>query len=367
MTHAVKYIDGGDQALGRGGASRGLQRGTTTIAIRVLRRITKWLKKRPAVQRVLHEKWSRDTFRTYYIHEIMLSDTVRVSAYQRAIQKQVTKDDSVLDLGTGTGLLAMLAAQKEPRKIYAIDHSDIIDSARLVAQENNKGHIEFLKIHSRDFNPPDKISVILHEQIGYYLFDEKFIENITDVRDRVLKRGGRIIPAKFDFFIEPMTLKDEYRIPFIWQLNLHGIRFDALRDRNVDWTRFQRDGSLSTYVKQRISTHQVKHLLCDPEKLFSIDLETIKKDDVPKKLHYSKTVTRDGRLDVLGIYFRVNFDDEISFDTSPLSPRTHFENYCVRLTGEDVHRGDEIEFELVLEDITVFNTWKLKYRITAKG
>jgi len=333
------------------------------FTIRLLLGIKGWLRERPAVQRVLHEKWSREAFRNYYIHEIMLSDSVRVNAYQRAIRKYVRKEDTVLDLGTGTGLLALLASQNDPKKIYAIDHSDIIDSAKLLAQRNNRTNIDFLKLHSRDFNPPSKVNVILHEQIGYYLFDEKFVDNITELRDRVLEMGGKIIPARFDFFIEPMTLNDVYRIPFIWQLNLHGIRFDTLRDRSEDWKKFQNDGTISDYLQQRVWPYQVKHLLCEPEKLFSIDLETMRKDDVPGKLTYKKTVTRDGRLDVLGIYFRVNFDDEISFDTSPLSPRTHFENVCVRLTGEDLRKGDVIEFEWIFKDIAVLSTWKLKYRI----
>jgi protein arginine N-methyltransferase 1 len=333
------------------------------ITIRLLLKIKEWLREQSPVQRALHEKWSRDTFRNYYIHEIMLSDAVRVNAYHRAILKYVNKEDTVVDMGTGTGLLALFASQKDPKKIYAIDHSDIIDSAKLLAQRNNRINIDFLKLHSREFNPPAKVSVILHEQIGYYLFDEKFVDNITELRDRVLEEGGKIIPARFDFFIEPMTLNDEYRIHFIWQLNLHGIRFDALRDMSEDWKKFQNDGTISDYLQQRVWPYQVKHLLCNPEKLFSIDLETVKKGDVLDRLTYEKTVTRDGRLDVLGIYFRVNFDDEISFDTSPLSPRTHFENVCVRLTGEDVRKGDVIEFEWVFEDIAVFSTWKLKYRI----
>ena len=140
------------------------------------------------MQRVLHEKWSRDTLRNYYIHEIMLSNAVRVDAYQRAIRKHVTRNDSVLDLGTGTGLLALLASQNKPKKIYAIVHSDIIDSARAVAQRNSGANNEFLKIHSKRFNPPNEVSIIRHEQIGYRLFDEKFVDNIIGIRDSMAEQ-----------------------------------------------------------------------------------------------------------------------------------------------------------------------------------
>jgi protein arginine N-methyltransferase 1 len=294
---------------------------------------------------------------------MMLSDAVRVNAYQQAIKKLVTSNDSVLDLGTGTGILALLAMKNKPKKIYAIDHSDIINAARAVARQNSGYDIEFLKVNSKEFNSTNKVSVILHEQIGFALFDERIVDNITELRDRVLKAGGKIIPARFDFFIEPMSLKDEYRVPFIWQLNLHGVRFDVMRNMNEDWANFETDGSLSGYMQQLIWPYEVNNLLCEPEKLFSIDLETMRKDDVPRELKYTKTVLHDGRLDVLGIYFRVNFDDEIFFDTSPLSPKTHFKNVCVRLAGEDLSKGDVIEFEWIFGDFAIPDTWKLKYKI----
>jgi protein arginine N-methyltransferase 1 len=41
--------------------------------------------------------------------------------------------------------------------------------------------------------------VILHEQMGDYLFDEAMVTNVCDLRDRLLKRGGLILPSCFDF------------------------------------------------------------------------------------------------------------------------------------------------------------------------
>ena len=43
-------------------------------------------------------------------HEEMLSDSVRVEAYHRALRRNVAPGDVVLDLGSGTGLLAFLAS-----------------------------------------------------------------------------------------------------------------------------------------------------------------------------------------------------------------------------------------------------------------
>jgi type I protein arginine methyltransferase len=332
------------------------------LVIELLLRLRNWLRERPAVKRVLYEKWSRETFANPYIHEIMLSDRVRVDAYRRAIERYVGSGDVVVDVGTGTGLLARLAAKMRPAKIYAIDHSDVIHAAER-AWSDPRDNVEFVKVHSNRFEPPSKVSVILHEQIGYYLFDERFVENLTALRDRVLAPGGRILPARFEFFIEPMMLHDEFRIPFVWQIDVHGVRFEAMKETNAEWQQFATGGRISSYVEQRIGPHKVKHMLCDPEKLFDIDLETMRPGDIPKRMQYARTVVQDGRLDVLGIYFSVKFDDDIGFDTSPRSPATHWENVCVRLEGEDVRRGDVIEFDWAFDDIAVFHSWRLKYRI----
>lgn len=54
--------------------------------------------------------------------------------------------------------------------------------------------------------------------------------NIADLRDRLLRPGGRIYPAHLDLRVVPVQVADEVRAPFAWQQELHGVRFGALRD-----------------------------------------------------------------------------------------------------------------------------------------
>ena len=54
------------------------------------------------------------------IHRTMLRDTARVKAYSNAISRTNMKGQTVLDVGTGTGILAMLAVKKgSAAKVYA--------------------------------------------------------------------------------------------------------------------------------------------------------------------------------------------------------------------------------------------------------
>jgi 16S rRNA G966 N2-methylase RsmD len=59
----------------------------------------------------------------------MVADRPRTDAFAAAIREVVRPTDVVLDVGTGTGILAMLAARAGARKVYAVDQSDIADAA----------------------------------------------------------------------------------------------------------------------------------------------------------------------------------------------------------------------------------------------
>lgn len=62
------------------------------------------------------------------IHEEMLNDKARMEAYENAIIKFV-KDKIVVDVGAGTGVLSLLAAQGGAQHVYAIEFSDIAINA----------------------------------------------------------------------------------------------------------------------------------------------------------------------------------------------------------------------------------------------
>jgi protein arginine N-methyltransferase 1 len=142
----------------------------------------------------------RNSFDDIALHEEMLADSVRLDAYYAAIERYVRPQHSVVDIGTGTGVLAFFAAAKNPRKIYAIDHSNkMLDYARAAAEANGITNISFVGSNSPKFRPRESIDVILQEQMGIGLFDEGMLEALIDVRDRCLAPGGRILPAKFEF------------------------------------------------------------------------------------------------------------------------------------------------------------------------
>ena len=219
-------------------------------------------------------------FTKLYEHERMLADKVRLDAYYDAIMKYVKEGDTVIDMGTGSGILAFFAALKAPKTIYAIDHANIIELAKLVYKNNNTGNIEFFKVKSKNFNISEKVDVIIQEQIGDYLFEENMIENIVDLRDKFLKVGGRIIPSKFELFVDPVKIKDEYHKPFIWEQNIRGIDYTFLRGA-------LKEKAGRSHCYRGVAPYEVDYFLCNPEKVMSLDLEITNGSDTPKTVNRS--------------------------------------------------------------------------------
>jgi protein arginine N-methyltransferase 1 len=292
------------------------------------------------------------------IHERMLADHVRVDAYHDAIEKHVGANDAVVDLGTGTGILAFFAAKKGARQVYAIDHGDIIEVARFLAAENNIDNVSFHKLHSTKFSPPEKISVIIHEQMGSELFNEYMIQNICDLRDRILAPGGRILPAKFELYLEPITLKESYRTPFLWEMNIHGLNLSGLKGWIENNAVFR---SLSqSSAQRRILPDEVEMMLCTPEPVFHFDLNTAASATFACKWHQERIVGTSGRLDGFCLYFRTIFDDEISIRNGPNDTRTSWNCHLIRTEGLELTAGETLIVDWDVPDICNVSTWSVK-------
>ena len=68
----------------------------------------------------------------------MLKDEVRTRTYMSAIKKNahLFEGKTVLDVGCGTGILSMFAAQAGAKLVIGVDMSDIIGMSRQIVKEN---------------------------------------------------------------------------------------------------------------------------------------------------------------------------------------------------------------------------------------
>jgi SAM-dependent methyltransferase len=290
------------------------------VAFRVANRLDGILRKllsplRP-VRRLLRElsaqKANQATYNGFDWHEKMLSDRVRVEAYRSGIYRAVRRGDAVIDLGTGTGILAMLAATAGARVVYGIDHSAFIDVAREIAAHNGLKNVLFEQRHSGDYTCPEKVDLIIHEQMGHGLFGEHMVRNLLDLKRRALKPEGRIIPGRFQLYATPVSIKNGYKQPFIWEITDTGFDFTVL-ETHACAEKYRRMQSMHRLLKN----YEVESFLAPPVALVDFDINEIESDNV-LDTHYTAKweIDQDGTLEGICFFFRAAFDDGTAFDTS---------------------------------------------------
>lgn len=318
--------------------------------------LKKILASSPRLRSLLYEMRNQNEFSDLYEHEKMLADTVRVETYKKAIEKHISSGDMVLDLGTGTGILSYFAVRNNPKKVYAIDHSEFIEVAKMIARKNNFKNIEFVKTNSLSFNPKVKFDVIIHEQMGDYLFNENMVHNLLDLKKRLLKSGGRILPGKFELYLEPVNLHESFNVPFIWENQIGGIDFTFLEKHYETLDNFKP----AEYRQEWIEVAAIKKSLCLPEPVLTFDLLQLnREEEIPRSLEIKKNISRVGELNGFCLYFRAIFDEEISLDTSPLSSYTHWGNCLFRIESRTCAGGEIVEYKLSMPDFLDIKTWKV--------
>lgn len=286
--------------------------------------------------------------------EKMLSDRPRMNFYHTLIQRHIQKGDRVLDIGTGTGVLALFAARCGA-DVIAIDHSEhMIEVARKIAVANNiQTSVEFLTVHSKELEIESPVDVILHEQIGDCLFDEDMLANICDARDRFLKPGGRILPNLFHLFCEPVELDSSRNVPFVWEMDVHGLNFSCLRPSDEE--RLDDD----YYHFRSSDPNLVKRFVSKPSPVLTVDLYTAEEDNVSPQVTYSRSVLTAGVVNGLVVYFNCCVDDDLVLSSGPEQQRApHWGFRILRTSTLAVDVGDILDLELSAGHWPDLNSWR---------
>lgn len=164
----------------------------------------------------------------------MLNDRVRTEAFLRAIRSTVRPGDVVLDLGTGTGVLAIEAA-KAGGRVYAMEMTSMADVAEQMYRANGvQDRITLLRGMSTGLELPEKADVLVTEIIGDGPLDERVLECVADARRRLLKPDARIIPQELSVYLMALSVPDDLKDHHIFSTSniarwsgAYGIDFSA--------------------------------------------------------------------------------------------------------------------------------------------
>ena len=126
------------------------------------------------------------------LHEIMLNDESRILVYRDAIlrNRYLFQDKVVLDVGCGTGIFSMFAAQAGAARVIGVDVSAITEMAKLIVKENNMSEVvTVIRGRVEDVELPEDITqvdVIISEWMGLCLFHNCMLNIVIYARDKWL-------------------------------------------------------------------------------------------------------------------------------------------------------------------------------------
>ena len=141
-------------------------------------------------------------------HIPMMNDDPRNQAYKDALVTTINEDTQVLEIGAGSGLLAMLAAQSGTKKrITTCEMTPVIASvAKEIIELNGfDNSVKVIAKASKDIaigeDLTEKADLIVSEVISNEFLGEGVLDTVEDAKKRLLAPGGRMIPESGSIMI----------------------------------------------------------------------------------------------------------------------------------------------------------------------
>ena len=133
-------------------------------------------------------------------HFPMLHDHIRNQAFLDAIERAVRPEMKVLDIGSGSGLLAMMAARAGAREVHSCEMNPAI---AMVAKQivHHNGFADRVTVHASSSRKLDadsdlggRADLVISEIIGKDLVCEEVLPSMLDAVRRLAKPDARFIP-----------------------------------------------------------------------------------------------------------------------------------------------------------------------------
>ena len=230
------------------------------------------------------------TYGYLYHQKDMLEDQNRMTAYSDAVRlnPESFRGKVVLDVGTGSGVLAMWAAQAGAKKVYAVEATHMaVQARRIVAANGLSDVVEVIQATAEEVELPEKVDVIISEWMGYFLLRESMFDSVLHARDKWLKPGGAMFPSHANMYLT------------VIKSNKSGQKYQELQESLHAWSQFVADthenyGIDLSCMNNEYEEEQTEHYLntsawvdihpsqvmAKPVTIASFDLNTCTMDDI---------------------------------------------------------------------------------------
>lgn len=276
----------------------------------------------------------KDSYAQLSIHRWMLRDEVRNEAYRRAISQVVKPGDCVLDVGAGTGILSIFAAQAGARRVYAVERSAIANVARRIVSTNGlEDQVQVIQSDLEEVDLPEKVDVVVSEWMGGLGVDENMFAPVVMARNRWLKPGGKMVPERVTAMLAPAWVADFDEARRHWHSRPHGVDLSDIATMTIH----------ETHMLQ--SDVRPEDLVAAAQPLWSHDAYTcsLAQADTAFESQLRFEAARAGKLSALATWFTADMCDGNTLTNAVGSPDTHWGRLLLPLERTvEIGRGTRI-------------------------
>jgi type II protein arginine methyltransferase len=244
----------------------------------------------------------------------MMNDVPRNSAFEQALRQHDLSGKVVLDIGSGSGLLAMMAARLGAEAVVSCEAVPPLAAiAQQIVRANGfADQIEIVPALSLDLDPeihmPRAADVLVTEIVDCGLVGEGMFPTVRHAREHLLRPGAAILPAAAVLTGRLLESEDVHRLNYV------------SRAAGFDVSAFNRV-STPDYFPCRLNTWPHR-FLSRPLDLFAYDFRT---DPLtPRQRVLKVTATTGGTLHGVAFWWQMTVGPGITQTNSPDNPGTHW-------------------------------------------
>jgi protein arginine N-methyltransferase 1 len=286
----------------------------------------------------------------------MIADKGRMDPYIEALRDAVQPDSIVLDIGTGTGVFALLACQFGARHVYAIEPNDAIQVGRELAAANSLSEkITFIQDLSTKITLPEKANIIISDMRGMLPLHSQHLPSIIDARQRHLASGGSLIPSQDIMrvaLVEAPDLYQRYVAP--WNGNVLGIDMQATLSwlKNTSWT-------------DRVRKEEKERIVGDAKTWATLDYQTLESSNVAGEVDWE--LDQGATVHGVRIWFDTVLAEGVGFTNAPDQDELIYGSvFFPFLEPVLLNKGDRVSIIMQANLVGDEYTWRWHTRIYAK-
>jgi protein arginine N-methyltransferase 1 len=287
-------------------------------------------------------------------HARMIGDGVRMDAYAEALRRTIKPGCTVLDIGTGTGVCAVLACRFGARRVYAVELDQTIEVGRATAMANGcADRITFLQDLSTRIVLPERVDVIVSDLRGALPLFENHLLVLADARRRHLAPGGTLIPQRDRLEAAVVEAPEFYRQHMApWEGNALGLDLEPVR-RLLS----------NTWGKARLKP---QHQLTESRRWAELDYATREQSSVSGSLNW--IVARTGTGHGFICWFDTTLVPGAGFSNSPAEAEAIYgQTFFPWPSPIRLAAGDTVSVDLRAHLVGADYVWCWDTRIIARG